>query len=290
MHPKSVTAYGSKGPFTKAIGTAQPHASYQCFGEYCYVDLRGLHPPKVVEATQHPLEGRQHHSLGLCQERRGYLQSASPGDRGEDSGQSSPDVHPHTSGLHSHRENILADVASCFQEIPDWQLHPSVFRAISARWGSSSIDLFASCASKQTRRFFSCDASAYTFPPIPLLKRVVKKLETSKGTFILVSSLWEAQIRLASLLSLTVMEVCRLPFINNLVTDLTTGKLPSNLHNLHLIAWRISGGSTPSRTSLATPEITRLGGARPQKAATKQPRSPSRDIFVLPMFHPIELV
>jgi hypothetical protein len=30
------------------------------------------------------------------------------------------------------------------------------------------------------------------FSPIPLLKRVVKKLETSKGTFILVSPLWEA--------------------------------------------------------------------------------------------------
>jgi hypothetical protein len=29
-------------------------------------------------------------------------------------------------------ENILADAASLFQEIPDWQLHPSVFRAISA--------------------------------------------------------------------------------------------------------------------------------------------------------------
>jgi hypothetical protein len=47
-------------------------------------------------------------------------------------------------------ENILADAASCFQEIPDWQLHPSVFRAISARWGSPSINLFASSASKQT--------------------------------------------------------------------------------------------------------------------------------------------
>jgi hypothetical protein len=95
-------------------------------------------------------------------------------------------------------ENILADAASRFQEIPDWQLQPSVFRAISAKWGPPTIDLFASCASKQTQHFFSWDASnnpeavdalsqkwdftlAYAFPPIPLLKRVVKKLETSKG-------------------------------------------------------------------------------------------------------------
>jgi hypothetical protein len=189
------------------------------------------------------------------------------------------------------------------KEIPDWQLHPSVFRAILARWGPSSIDLFASCASKQTDRFFNWDAAdnpeavkalsqkwdftlAYAFPPIPLLKRVVKKLKTLRGSFILISPLWEAQTWLALFLSLTVLKVRRLPFRDNLVTDLMMGKPPQILHNLHLVAWRISGGSTPSRTSLLTPEIsTRLGGALSQKAATKQPGSPSRDIFVPPTFH-----
>jgi hypothetical protein len=159
-------------------------------------------------------------------------------------------------------ENILVDAASRFQEIPDWQLHPSVFRAISARWGPPSIDLFASHASEQTQRFFSWDASdnpealdalsqkwdftlANALTPIPILKRVVKKPETSKVTIILVSPLWEVQKWLASL--------CRLPFMDNLVTDLTTGKSPPTLYNPYLVAWRISGGSTPSRTSLATP-------------------------------------
>jgi hypothetical protein len=56
-------------------------------------------------------------------------------------------------------ENILVDAASCFHEIPDWELHSSVFRAISARWGLPTIDLFASNASKQTQHFFSWDAS-----------------------------------------------------------------------------------------------------------------------------------
>jgi hypothetical protein len=183
-----------------------------------------------------------------------------------------------------------------------------VFRAISARWSPPTIDLFASRASKQTQHFFSWDASdnpeavdalsqkwdftlPYAFPLIPLLKRKVKKLETLKGTFILVSLLWEAQTWLASLLTLTVLEILQLPFMDNLVTDLTTGKLPPILHNLHLVAWRIFGGSTPSRTSLAAPEIsTRQGGAPPQKASTKEPGSLSRDIFVPPAFHTIKLV
>jgi hypothetical protein len=108
-------------------------------------------------------------------------------------------------------ENILADAASRFQEIPNWRLHPFIFKAITARWGLSVIDLFASDASKQTKLFFSWDAFdnpegidtlcqrwdiplAYTFLPVALLKRVVKKLASSRGIFILISPMWEAQM------------------------------------------------------------------------------------------------
>jgi hypothetical protein len=52
-------------------------------------------------------------------------------------------------------ENILADAASRFQEIPDWHLHPNVFQVIMARWGLPVINLFASNASKQTKGFYS---------------------------------------------------------------------------------------------------------------------------------------
>jgi hypothetical protein len=72
---------------------------------------------------------------------------------------------------------------------------------------------------------------------------VLKKLETLRGTFILVFPLWEAQTWLASLLTLKVLEVGRLPFLEDLVTDLTTGKPPpilqprsSRLEDL----WRIN--------------------------------------------------
>jgi hypothetical protein len=64
---------------------------------------------------------------------------------------------------------------------------------------------------------------------LPALLRVVKKLETSRGTFILVSPLM-----------LKVLEVRRLPLMEDLVTDLTMGKPPPILHNLHPVAWRIN--------------------------------------------------
>jgi hypothetical protein len=205
-------------------------------------------------------------------------------------------------------ENILADAASHFQEIPDWRLHPFVFKAITARWGLPVIDLFANDASKQTKRFYSWNAFdnpegidalcqrwdfplPYTFPPVALLKRVVKKLETSRGIFILISSMWEAQTWLASLLTLKVLEVRRLPFREDLVSDLTMGKPLPILPHLHLVAWRICGGSTPSRTSQATPRISsRQGGALPQKIAMKEPGKPSSDIFDPPMFLSRKLV
>jgi hypothetical protein len=184
--------------------------------------LPGLHPPKVVQNTKHPVEDRQHHGPSLYQEGRGTI---------------SPQVlvEEEKALVLAHQmfvcilpvcipteENILADAASRFQEIPDWRLHSNVFRAITTRWGLPVIYLFASNASKQTKRFYSWNAFgnpegvdalsqrwdfplAYAFPPVALLKRVVKKMETSRGTFILVSPLWEAQTWLASLLTLKVL-------------------------------------------------------------------------------------
>jgi hypothetical protein len=97
-------------------------------------------------------------------------------------------------------ENLQEDAASRFQLVPDWHLDPRVFRRISSLWGPPQIDLFASLQSTQTMRFMSCRAAdspeaidalsmrwdfalAYLFPPILLLKRVVRKLELSRGTF-----------------------------------------------------------------------------------------------------------
>jgi hypothetical protein len=98
----------------------------------------------------------------------------------------------------SSEENVQADAASRFRLVPDWHLDPSIFHRISSLWGPPQIDLFASLQSAQTTRFMTWRAAdspeaidalsmgwdfalAYLFPPIPLLKRVVRKLELSRG-------------------------------------------------------------------------------------------------------------
>jgi hypothetical protein len=125
-------------------------------------------------------------------------------------------------------ENVQADTASRFQLVPDWHLDPHVFHQILSLWGPPEIDLFASRQSSQTTRFMSWRAAdfpeainalsmrwdfmlAFLFPPIPLLKRVVRKLELSKGIFLLVTPYWEAQTWFASLQALQVVDVRRLP-------------------------------------------------------------------------------
>jgi hypothetical protein len=158
----------------------------------------------------------------------------------------------------SSEENVQADAASRFQLVPDWHLDPQVFHLILTLWGPPQIDLFVSRRSAQTMRFRFWRATdhpeaidalsmrwdftlAFLFPPIPLLKRVVRKLELSKGIFLLVNPYWEAQTWFGSLQALQVVDVRRLPFHNDLVIDLLTGEPPLSLERLFLVIWKILG-------------------------------------------------
>jgi hypothetical protein len=202
----------------------------------------------------------------------------------------------------SSEENVQADAASRFQLGPDWHLDPQVFHLISSLWGPPQIDLFASRQSAQTTRFMSWRAAdhpeaidalsmrwdfmlAFLFPPIPLLKRVVRKLELSKGTYLLVTPYWEAQTWFASLQVLQVVDVRRLPFHDDLVIDLSTGEPPPSLERLFLVVWKILGGlgeSMPFRTGPSG--LSRQDGSDPQKIATKGPGGLSKPSCALPPF------
>jgi hypothetical protein len=121
--------------------------------------------------------------------------------------------------------------------------------------------------------------------PITLLKRVIRKLERSRGMFLLVTPYWDAQTWFASLQALRVEDVRRLPFSDDLIINLTTGEPPPNLERLFLVVWTILGGigeSTPSRTG---PSVSsRQDGSDPQKTATKERGSLSRPSSTLPPF------
>jgi hypothetical protein len=202
-------------------------------------------------------------------------------------------------------ENVQADAASRFQLVPDWHLAPRIFHQMSTLWGPPQINLFASRELAQTQHFYSWKAAdapeaidtlslrwdfmlAFLFPAIPLLKRVNRKMELSRGTFLLVTPYWEAQTWFASLQALQVEDVRRLSFSSDLVIDLTTGDPTPNLERLFLVVWKILGGlgkSTPSWTGLST--LFRQDGSDPQKTATKERGNPSRPSSALPPIHSI---
>jgi hypothetical protein len=126
---------------------------------------------------------------------------------------------------------------------------------------------------------------AFLFPAIPLLRRVMRKLELSRGMFLLVTPYWEAQTWFASLHALQVVDVHCLPFSDDLVIDLSTGERPPSLERLFLVIWKISGGlgeSTPFRTGPSG--LSRQDGSDPQRTATKGLGSPSRPSSALPPF------
>jgi hypothetical protein len=128
-------------------------------------------------------------------------------------------------------------------------------------------------------------ALAYLFPPIPLLKRVMRKLELSRGTFLLVTPYWEAQTWFACLQALQVQDIQHLPYHDKLVIDLSMGKPPPSLEQLFLVAWKICGGlgeSTPSLTSHSG--LLRQDGSDPQRINTKGPGNPSSPSCALPPF------
>jgi hypothetical protein len=113
----------------------------------------------------------------------------------------------------------------------------------------------------------------------------MRRLELSRGTFLLVAPYWVAQTWFASLQVLQVEDVRRLPFSDDLVIDLTTGEPPPNLERLFLVVWRISGGlgeSTPYQTGSSS--LSRQVGSNPQRTAMKGLGSPSRPSSALPPF------
>ena len=111
----------------------------------------------------------------------------------------------------SSEENILADAASRFKEVPDWSIKDSVVHKIRTRWGHMDVDLMATEESKKAVFFYSwrrCDTNAlgldslaedvswsqwnlpYCFPPFPLVERVLQKAQTQEVAQMVVIVPW----------------------------------------------------------------------------------------------------
>ena len=131
------------------------------------------------------------------------------------------------------QSSVLADLLSRQDQVigTEWSLHPRVARDLLLRWGSPSIDLFATNYNAKLPLYssFIPDPQAvfedafrhpwdnldlYAFPPFPLVERVVARVrETPNLSMTLVASLWPEKDWFADLLLLLTQPPVALPSV-----------------------------------------------------------------------------
>lgn len=153
-------------------------------------------------------------------------------------------------------QNNLADALSPTQaQTHEWELDHPIFLSLTDRWGTPTMDLFASQTNTNTLVFCSrggCAPSSltdtftirwnrglvYLFPPLPLLYHVVAKLQRDNSNAILIAPWWPRQPCFAPLLRVA-MDFLKLPSIPHLLSQSNGALLHPDPRSLALMAWRI---------------------------------------------------
>ena len=159
-------------------------------------------------------------------------------------------------------DNSIADALSRGKIRPtEWSLHRGVAEHLFAEIEKPNIDLFASAENAQlpvfcTRfhdpRAWASDAlqiswegmSAYAFPPISLVSRVLCKLEREPCRLLLIAPFWPRQHWFPRLIRLLAGIPITLPSRPDLLLQPKSGFLHPDPDNLHLTCWPLS--SDPS--------------------------------------------
>ncbi|XP_075201274.1 uncharacterized protein LOC142303624 [Anomaloglossus baeobatrachus] len=134
-------------------------------------------------------------------------------------------------------DNHLADFMSRRMIDPsDWELKDSVFQDLVRRWGKPQVDLFASRTNAKLEVFFSLnprdvpaaiDAMAqpwsmglvYAFPPLPLLPRVLRKIQPDGVHVIIIAPFWPKRSWFSLLRNLAVGDPVLLPLMGDLLSQ-----------------------------------------------------------------------
>ena len=155
--------------------------------------------------------------------------------------------------------NVLADLLSRRGQVvgTEWSLHPQVARSLLRVWGNPSIDLFATCLNAKLPLYCSLvpdpqaffedafrhprdDLDLYTFPPFPLVGRVIACVrESSWVVMTLVAPLWAEKEWFTDLLLLLTQPPLALPWWDSL--------LQQPHCNVFLHAWRLSNVTSESQ-------------------------------------------
>lgn len=154
--------------------------------------------------------------------------------------------------------NTLVDRLSRSFLCHEWSICSDVIHSVFQRWGFPHIDLFASRENRKCQMFCSFQGLSpgsisdaflmpwtnrllYTFPPFPLVHKVLLKLCRDRVHLILIAPAWPRQHWYTTLLDLSLANPITLPLHPDLITQ-DHGRLRHpDLQALHLKAWLLHG-------------------------------------------------
>ena len=158
------------------------------------------------------------------------------------------------------QQNQLADTLSrVHRDNSDWMLHPLLFRALEARWGPFSVDLFATRLNRQLPVYYSLqhdpEATAvdafrqdwsqgrpYGNPPFAIIGAVLAKVERDLATVTLVVPEWRSAAWWPMLLRLLADVPVRVPLQHDTFLPGHMGnEVPVGLPPWGVLACRVSG-------------------------------------------------
>ncbi|XP_073956606.1 uncharacterized protein [Choristoneura fumiferana] len=161
--------------------------------------------------------------------------------------------------------NGLADSLSRFKSLPEWHLSPTATSIIFQKFGTPEIDLFASARSAVVAKYVSEDAKdpfsqftdafsktwryrlGWIFPPPAIIPRVLRHLESSEGSYLIVAPSWNKAFWEPDLKSRASCPPLEIKNLRLVLTDLRTNLPPPNVDDLTLLVWKVQAGPSKSK-------------------------------------------
>ena len=160
-------------------------------------------------------------------------------------------------------DNVLADNLSrgVSSNVSDWSLASHVFHDLLSLRNFPTVDLFATNLNKQLRTYCSRfqdhqawavdalsiswkDLRAYAFPPIPLIDKILQKIQEEDCEILLVAPFWPKRQWFQTLLRISVQNPIHLPRSQDILR--MPGSPKARFHatdSLNLTAWSLSSNA-----------------------------------------------
>ena len=165
--------------------------------------------------------------------------------------------------------NVMADLLSRSNQVQstEWSLHPQVFKQICQKWFTPHVDLFAAHLNHKLPLYVSpipdqkawdiddlninwTGPTAYAYPPMALLHRVIRKIRQCHCLIIVIAPGWPGMSWFWNLVQLSTEIPLQLPVSTTLLKQSHSYIFHSNPQHLNLHAWCLGVDNFKNKASL----------------------------------------